>query len=1151
MGKLNIRVGRSGVGKTWKMLKEIRDYESGIKHIIITPDQLTHRVERELCEICGDEIALRGEVLSFSRLSNHIFHHCGGQNDPELDKGGRLLLLHQSVNKSQDYLEVLSHYSQQASFYDKLMKTVDELKTNRVPTELLLELDPTIPEQKKIHDIALICGFYDSFTRGFGENQEENFAELMGVTDFKSDLVGFDPRDRFSRVADALGDCSWGEEKIFWIDGFTDFTPQQLDILQHLMGQGVEMTVNLIGDLDLMSEPESLFAPTFFTMEQLKERAKRENISISEEELRRNFNLRVDCLQHLEENLFEESPEIFQDDVCGAVKIYSAVSPRSEVEWVASEILELVRHDEQRFRDIVVVARDFAAYRIHIQSVFARYKIPVFTAEMSNILDKPVISVVKTVFQAINSRFSMEDMLAYLKTGFSSLEQNNVDELEEYVLSWEENNWRNPWEKHTKRYDGHISQDVLEKMKENGNSEYDRAKKSYESNAKALKKLNRYRLWAMNPLLTLEKATEKATGKEQCLALYNFLEEIHLYGNIKKRQEDLEKEGNLAQSQEYKQLWEILCSAMEQCHQLFTDEIMEFKEFSKVFILVLSQYSVGTIPVSLDQVTAGETTRVKSNRCKTVFWLGCEDSVVPLATNSGGLLTDVDRALLNKFNISLNQDCERLLYREMTTAYEICALPKEKIYFTFPSRSMDGESLRPCFLFERIGIIFPTVKLCCEEDLEGFFRLKSPLVALEESIHYPFLLESLRKNEKWCEFAEILLSPKMGRGMLSKIGVSALYGQQITLSATSLTQLNSCQFAFFLKYGLKAKVREKMEFGAREYGNLVHSVLEKALKPYIGLDDKEKISEIELIDVNLLSENYIENELGGRKNKSVRELFLFDRMKTYVADVVTEVIEEIKRSDFTYLGGEIRFNQSLFQLVGKKMEDFHVFFQGSVDRVDAMFYENKLYLHLVDYKTGTKTLDYHDVLDGRDVQLFLYYLAMKTEYQRYFGEILENDTDIFLAALSYLPGKTESSSFDKDKKKSGPTGRTHVKHTGMFLKDKELLHHLEEPLVGKFRYIPVAFNSDGDFKEPSEQLLEENELELFLSCAEKHLMKTPEKILSGEIVANPYYLDEKSNACYYCKYKVSCHFDSGEDISINVEKIKKDKAIQCLKRKRV
>lgn len=68
--------------------------------------------------------------------------------------------------------------------------------------------------------------------------------------------------------------------------------------------------------------------------------------------------------------------------------------------------------------------------------------------------------------------------------------------------------------------------------------------------------------------------------------------------------EALKKRGELALAEEYRQLWEILCGGLEQCAALLGERGMDLEEFAGLFRLVLSQYDVGTIPVSLDRVTA-------------------------------------------------------------------------------------------------------------------------------------------------------------------------------------------------------------------------------------------------------------------------------------------------------------------------------------------------------------------------------------------------------------------------------------------------------------------------------------------------------------------------------------------------------------------
>lgn len=91
---------------------------------------------------------------------------------------------------------------------------------------------------------------------------------------------------------------------------------------------------------------------------------------------------------------------------------------------------------------------------------------------------------------------------------------------------------------------------------------------------------------------------------------------------LEARVEALKKRGELALAEEYRQLWEILCGGLEQCAALLGERGMDLEEFAGLFRLVLSQYDVGTIPVSLDRVTAGETTRQTGHRVKALFLLG-------------------------------------------------------------------------------------------------------------------------------------------------------------------------------------------------------------------------------------------------------------------------------------------------------------------------------------------------------------------------------------------------------------------------------------------------------------------------------------------------------------------------------------------------
>ena len=106
------------------------------------------------------------------------------------------------------------------------------------------------------------------------------------------------------------------------------------------------------------------------------------------------------------------------------------------------------------------------------------------------------------------------------------------------------------------------------------------------------------------PLELLRKNTNH-TGRGQAIALYSFLEKIGLPERLEERVEELRRRDQPALAEEYRQLWSILCGGLEQCAAQLEDTPMELDEFAALFRLVLSQYDVGTIPVSLDRVTAG------------------------------------------------------------------------------------------------------------------------------------------------------------------------------------------------------------------------------------------------------------------------------------------------------------------------------------------------------------------------------------------------------------------------------------------------------------------------------------------------------------------------------------------------------------------
>lgn len=156
-------------------------------------------------------------------------------------------------------LTVYARASQRPAFLTALLATVDELKSCCIPPEALITAGQEAggPEGNKLRDLGLICGTYDALTAN----------------------VALDPRDRLTRAAEKLKECRWAVGKDLWLDGFTDFTPQQEEVLGQLLVQAEHMTVTLTCDhLEEDEDGTGIFSPARRTAARLIRLAQRERI---------------------------------------------------------------------------------------------------------------------------------------------------------------------------------------------------------------------------------------------------------------------------------------------------------------------------------------------------------------------------------------------------------------------------------------------------------------------------------------------------------------------------------------------------------------------------------------------------------------------------------------------------------------------------------------------------------------------------------------------------------------------------------------------------------------------------------------------------------------------------------------------------------
>ena len=1087
-------LGRAGSGKSTAVLRRLVRAGRERPQVLMVPEQQSHEAERALCRFGGPEVSLYAEVLSFSRLSSRVLQAAGGLGEEELDQGGRLLLMYRAVQSLSSQLKVYARPSRRPAFLQSLLSTVDEVKGACIAPEKLLEAgrDNPGPEGDKLFDLGLIFGEYQALTA----------------------RSALDPRDRLTRVGEKLLSCPWGAGKDIWLDGFTDFTPQQRLVLERLMAQGENMTLTLT--CDHLEEDEGgtgIFSPARKTARQLLSLARKLGIPCEVEHLVMQDTGKDPALVHLEQNLFAqcmEQPVPAQ----GAVEIFHAGAPRSEVEWAAGRILELVREKGYRFRDIGVAARNYDGYRDLIESVFPRYGVRVFSSAMTDILEKPVLALVTAALETAAGEYRYEDVFRYLKTGLTDLSEEDRDLLENYVLKWDirGGRWKQekPWPWHPKGYGFPWSEE-------------DRA---------LVERLDAARRQVSAPLERLRKNPLK-TGEGQAKALYTFLEEIDLPQRLRDRVTALEEGGEPALAEEYRQLWDILTLALEQCARLLGEAPMELEEFARLFRLVLSQYDVGTIPVSLDRVTAGETTRQTGHPVKVLFLLGADDGSLPQVSDTPGLLSDDDRALLSAYGLEMEQSQRDLLYREMTTIYQICARPSEGLLVSWPGMGPGGEERRPSFLIRRLELLFTDVKIVEEEDLRGSFRLQAPLPALELAGTRPEVkaaLAGLPQLER--QLAGLDRARSWERGSLSPAAVERLYGRKVPMSASRMDKYRSCHFSYFMRYGLKAEPRKPAGFTAPEYGTFVHYVLEHVLQDQMfaqttipGMEDaggeerRRRLGEL----TGQAVERYVREELGGLEGQTPRFQYLFRRLLRTVQAVVDNVAQELLCSQFKPISFELGFGRGGdLPPVELTVDGVTISVTGFVDRVDGWVKDGKLHLRVVDYKTGRKSFDLTEVWNGLGLQMLLYLFTLEEKGQSLYGLPVVGDAVLYLPAReAIIRGSRTMSDQELQKKVDRELTRS-----GLVVGEPEVLSAMEDTGGGSYRFLPLRVSkSTGEIS--GEALCSYEQLGKLGRHIQRVLGEICLEIGRGNIAADPFWRGPEKNACRYCDYAAACHFEPG------------------------
>ncbi|MBR3325026.1 MAG: exodeoxyribonuclease V subunit gamma [Clostridia bacterium] len=414
---MKIVYGRAGTGKSEYVFSQIKKL-NGVnepleqpKIYIVTPEQFSFTAEKRLLESLDGEATVNVEVLSFERMAYRVIKETVEDEKIKIGKSEKSMIVYDAIAK---YQKELTFLGKSLENVDTIITQITEFKKHNITVELL---EKQVEETKnqyikaKLNDMLIM------------------YKELENKIEDRF----LDENDLLTILAKNIENSHLFDSAIFFIDEFAGFTKQEYFVIKELDKIAKEVYITVCSDdLKVVKSPE---ADIFYdnkqniqTLCQISEIEKEQQIHLN-----KTHRFKNDELKHLEENFFSIPYKRYSGENEN-ISLFLAENPYNEIEYVASEIIRLVRDQDYRFKDIAVICNNLETYSSLCKAIFEEYDIPVFIDDKKDITQNAVIKYVLAIFDIFTKNWSYESVFNYLKTGLAVV--NNIYEVENYCLKW-------------------------------------------------------------------------------------------------------------------------------------------------------------------------------------------------------------------------------------------------------------------------------------------------------------------------------------------------------------------------------------------------------------------------------------------------------------------------------------------------------------------------------------------------------------------------------------------------------------------------------------------------------------------------------------------------------------------------------------------
>jgi len=1139
---LHLLLGRAGSGKTTQCLQEIerelRRENDGPALLYLVPEQAAFQAEYTLATRPGLGGTMRAQALSFRRLAWKVLQETGGGRRLFIDDTGKGMVLRKILEKHKKCLKIFRHAAETPGLIDALVRLYNEMRRANTSVFQLREyLDRQAQEpdregllRGKLQEVALI----------FEEAEHELSAHYVDAEDYLLLLAMQLPQSSLTRGA------------LLWVDGFYGFTELEFLVLKSLLGHIEKMTVTLcltrdyppqeiIDELD----PFHASAQTCQQLQRLAAECKKdvEKIVLSAGNGTAPYRFQNSPpLAHLERHLhaYPAVPYINGDEPL-PLRLTAAANRRAEAEGVAREIIALARDHNYRFRDIAVLTHNLEDYSDLLIPVFKSYGIPFFLDQKRTILHHPLVEFIRSALEVVNGNWRTDAVFRCIKSSFLfPLEadaaqrrywRDQASRLENYVLAfgikgaaWQS---ENPWQ--------YIYRDTFEEEDPKSLSQAD---------SLFLEDIDRAKRRLSAPLLSFQeqfKASSRA--RNRVLALYNLLQSVSAEKQLELAAKQALAEGDPDKSREQEQVCQGIISLLEQLTEIIGEEDISAVFFARLIDAGLSALRLGMAPPSLDQVIVGNLERTRIGNLRALFLLGVNDGVLPARPGGESIFTEAELEIMEKQKFHLSSGPRRRLLDEEFLIYLSLTRAREMLWISYALADAEGKALLPSLLVSRLQELFPALAEQRQTDDSLLPFISHP----RQTLSYLFVqLGRWKRGESlhplWWEVynwyagggwereeAKCLLGGLFYRNTEHPLAILTsreLYGQTLQAGATRLERFCGCPFAHFAAYGLRLQQRLLYGLEAPDTGRFFHAALHNVARSLQKQQthwsdwDKDKLLQCVSTEVTeLLPRLQKEIMLSSRRYQHLAK-----KMEETVGRAALILAEHDRRSEFKPYALELAFaDKSILPPLCLQLPDGStVDVVGRIDRLDlARTVDDRLYLRIIDYKSGSTDLDLVEFYHGLSQQLILYLEAVLTHSWVWLKE------DVLPAGVFYF--RVHDPLISSSGPMTPQTLQTEMlkrfKLTGILLADPAVVRLMDKELQSGYSpVVPAAINKKGELYGTAKSLLTAADFAALCRHVRTIASDAATGILQGRLEISPYHLGHKK-ACTYCLYKAVCQFD--------------------------